>query len=150
VKGENPVSLQIREGEIADSAAIATLLTELGYPVADDFVANKIRQQLGHRDAKLLVAVEDHQVLGLISIHFIPQLALRDFCRISYFCVSKTAQGKGIGTALEEKVCLLARARGCDRIEVHCHSRRKLAHQFYGRQGYSESPKYLIKPLKKV
>jgi GNAT superfamily N-acetyltransferase len=145
------MSLQIREGEVEDSGAIAELLTELGYPVEENFVANKIQQQLGHRDAKLLVAVEDHQVLGLISIHFIPQLALPgDFCRISYFCVSTAARRKGIGTALEEKVCLLARERGCDRIEVHCHARRKLAHQFYERQGYSESPKYLIKSLEEL
>jgi hypothetical protein len=41
----------------------------------------------------------------------------------------------------------LARERGCDRMEVHCHSRRVRAHAFYGRQGYEESPKYLIKKL---
>jgi hypothetical protein len=29
--------------------------------------------------------------------------------------------------------------------EVHCHSRRTVAHQFYERQGYHESPKYFVK-----
>lgn len=32
--------------------------------------------------------------------------------------------------------------------ELHCHSRRKQAHKFYNRQGYAESPKYLIKMLR--
>ncbi|WP_139803611.1 GNAT family N-acetyltransferase, partial [Cronobacter sakazakii] len=82
------------------------------------------------------------------SLHFIPQLALKgDFCRISYFCVSSNARSKGIGRLLESEGETLARARGCDRIEVHCHSRRSDAHRFYYRQGYTESPKYLCKSL---
>jgi hypothetical protein len=32
-------------------------------------------------------------------------------------------------------------------MEVHCHSRRSEAHRFYARQGYIESPKYLMKML---
>ncbi|HZE85293.1 MAG TPA: hypothetical protein VE035_13355 [Puia sp.] len=42
----------------------------------------------------------------------------------------------------------MARSRKCDRIEVHCHLRRKDAHRFYEQQGYTDSPKYLIKSLK--
>ncbi|MFM2483785.1 hypothetical protein [Celerinatantimonas yamalensis] len=38
------------------------------------------------------------QVNVVISVHFIPQLALAgDFARISYFCVADTARGRGIG-----------------------------------------------------
>jgi GNAT superfamily N-acetyltransferase len=48
---------------------------------------------------------------------------------------------------MEEYVVMLAKERGCDRIEVHCHSRRTDAHRFYSRQGYEESPKYLMKRL---
>jgi GNAT superfamily N-acetyltransferase len=140
--------MQIREGEVEDSGAIARLLTELGYPATEDFVADKIQQQRGQPDSQLWVAVEGDEVLGFIAIHFISQLALPgDFCRITYFCVNSASRGKGVGSALEEKVCAIARERGCDCIEVHCHSRRELAHKFYDRQGYSESPKYLVKRL---
>ncbi|WP_017301323.1 GNAT family N-acetyltransferase [Nodosilinea nodulosa] len=139
----------IREGEIADSAAIAALLTDLGYPATADFVASSLPRQLAHPDAALLVAVENSAALGFISLNFIPQLALAgDFCRISYFCVTPEARGQGVGAALEAAACAMAQARGCDRIEVHCHSRRELAHRFYARQGYTESPKYLQKSVK--
>jgi GNAT superfamily N-acetyltransferase len=139
--------MQIREATRSDSAAIAMLLSQLGYPSTEAAVASKI-QQLDHPDAQVLVAVDDADVLGFVALNFIPQLALAgDFCRISYFCVREAARGQGIGTALEAKVCSLARARGCDRIEVHCHARRKLAHRFYSRQGYVESPKYFCKPV---
>ncbi|MBE9112973.1 GNAT family N-acetyltransferase [Nodosilinea sp. LEGE 07298] len=141
--------MHIRSGEIADSEAIAALLTDLGYPTTTALVAGNLSRQLAHPDAELLVAVENNAVIGLISLNVIPQLALTgDFCRISYFCVDPEARGRGIGAALEAAACRLARARGCDRIEVHCHSRRELAHQFYYRQGYTESPKYLQKPIR--
>lgn len=141
--------MQIREANVGDSDAIAGLLALLGYPDTGPFIAEKVTQQINHPDAKLLVAVEDGQIAGFISLHFIPQIAMAgDFCRISYLCVSDTLRGKGIGAALEEQAVVLARARGCDRIELHSHSRRGDAHRFYSRLGYEESPKYLMKMLK--
>lgn len=138
--------MQIRPGEAADSGAIATLLTDLGYPVSPEFVTHSLQRQLTHADAALLVAGEQDAVIGFIALHFIPQLAIAgDFCRISYFCVDPGARGQGVGTALETAASALAWARGCDRIELHCNSRREQAHRFYHRQGYVESPKYLVK-----
>jgi GNAT superfamily N-acetyltransferase len=127
---------------------IAALLDDLGYPVDLHFLTHSIQRQLDHNDAVLLVAVVENTVVGVISLHFIPQLALPgDFCRISYLCVSPAARGQGIGTALEERAYELAQERGCDRMEVHSHSRRVDAHRFYTRQGYTESPKYLVKSV---
>ncbi|MFA6051737.1 MAG: GNAT family N-acetyltransferase [Methylobacter sp.] len=112
-------------------------------------MSKKIKQLLSHPDASLFVAVEGPDVLGFVSLHFIPQIALEgDFCRISYFCVAEAARNKGIGTMLEAEITFQAQRRQCDRIEAHCHSRREAAHKFYYRQGYSESPKYLMKSLK--
>lgn len=139
---------QIREAQIGDAARIAALLAALDYPGTDDFIEARLRQLLDSADERVLVS-EDHGVVnGFISLHFIPQLARRgDFCRISYFCVSPDARGSGIGAQLEQLAVEIARQRGCDRIEVHCHSRRSAAHRFYHRQGYGESPKYLCKSL---
>ena len=87
-------------------------------------------------------------ILGFLSLHFIPQIALPgDFARISYFSIDETARGKGLGARLEEHATQLAREKGCELIEVHCHTRREKAHAFYFRQGYEESPKYLVKRL---
>jgi GNAT superfamily N-acetyltransferase len=87
-------------------------------------------------------------VLGVLSLHFIPQLALAgDFARITYFCVSNEHSRSGIGRKLIEVAEALACERRCDRIEVHCHACRTEAHQFYFSMQYEESPKYLIKML---
>lgn len=80
--------MQVRSAVQSDSAAIAELLVSLGYPGTELFMDEKIRQLLSHPDASLFVAVEGASVLGFVSLHFIPQIALEgDFCRISYFCV---------------------------------------------------------------
>ncbi|WP_207789340.1 GNAT family N-acetyltransferase [Neobacillus terrae] len=91
---------------------------------------------------------EENSLIALISVPFIPQLAIKgDFARISYFAVDKNIRSKGIGRKIEEYFTDLAQKRNCDRIEVHCHSRRQDAHRFYLRQGFTESPKYFIKML---
>jgi GNAT superfamily N-acetyltransferase len=141
--------MQIREATVNDGEAISKLLTSLDYPNTEEFIKKKIEELLNHSDARLLVAVEENNILGFISLHFIPQIALiGEFCRISYFCIDDKYRNKGIGAQLEKASTALAKERGCDRIEVHCHTRRELAHKFYYQQGYVESPKYLLKLLK--
>ncbi|MCE0496108.1 GNAT family N-acetyltransferase [Vibrio salinus] len=140
--------IEIKSPQITDAPVISDLLASLGYPGTQPFIERRIEQLLAHRDAELLVAVDDGSILGVISLHFIPQIALAgDYCRISALCVSEEARNGGIGALLEEKAVELAKQRGCDRMEVHSHSRRVDAHRFYYRQGYVDSPKYLCKSL---
>ncbi|RXJ89302.1 GNAT family N-acetyltransferase [Arcobacter sp. CECT 8983] len=123
-------------------------MNSLGYEGTESFIKRRISELLNHKDEVLLVAEKENKILGIISLHFIPQLALeKDFCRISYFCISNTARSQGIGAILEAKAVELATNRGCDRMEVHCNERRTEAHRFYYRQGYIDSPKYLYKSL---
>jgi GNAT superfamily N-acetyltransferase len=143
-----PPPFEIREPVPEDAPALVALLAQLGYAGADSFISRRLMQQRSHPDALMLVASTGDRLLGFISLHFIPQVALAgDFCRISYFCVDEKARAMGVGAQLEERAEAAARDQGCDRIEVHCHERRVDAHRFYHRQGYEESPKYLMKLL---
>ncbi|MGC1219141.1 MAG: GNAT family N-acetyltransferase [Phormidesmis sp.] len=141
--------MNIRYGRVDDSAKVAELLEQLDYSAAADLIEGKLLRLIQHPDALFIVAVDDaDSVLGFVSLHFIPQLGVeRDFCRISYFCVDSQSRSAGVGKLLEEAIVKLAFVRNCDRIEVHCHSRRSRAHSFYARQGYVEDPKYLLKKL---
>nr|WP_315034785.1 GNAT family N-acetyltransferase [uncultured Chryseobacterium sp.] len=129
--------------------AVGTLLDQLGYPDTETFLPQKIKRLLEDPDEYLSVAEDtDGKAVGFISIHIIPQLALKgDFARISYFSVDENYRSSGIGKMLEEYGEKLARERNCDRIELHCNLTREKAHRFYDRQGYTESPKYLMKKL---
>lgn len=136
----------IRTARRDDHARLVPLMEQLGYPGTADFIEARVAQLLRHPDALLLVAEGEGSVLGVISAHFVPQLARAgDFCRISYLCVDAGARGFGVGAMLLRRVEAEAARRGCDRVELHSHSRRTDAHRFYAREGYQESPKYLQK-----
>jgi GNAT superfamily N-acetyltransferase len=140
--------MNIRNAQLTDGPTIEALLHQLGYPDTGNFLPQKLERMLVDPDERLLVGEAESGIVGFISIHFIPQIAIRgDFARISYFCIADGARGKGFGQEMEEFVVSLARERHCDRIEVHCHWQRSDAHRFYSRQGFEESPKYLIKKL---
>jgi GNAT superfamily N-acetyltransferase len=160
----------IRLATISDWAAIKVLLVQLEYPGAANLPVAKMERMLRDPEEVLLVYEEacdreavdgvrgagrpgdavgaPGQILGFLSLHFIPQIALEgDFARISYFAIDESARSKGVGKKMEEYCSRLARERGCHLIEVHCHARRIRAHEFYFRQGFAESPKYLVKRL---
>ncbi|HEY4290407.1 MAG TPA: GNAT family N-acetyltransferase [Puia sp.] len=138
----------IRRALHTDWPAIVRLLDQLDYPDTAQFMEARLARLLDDKAETLLIWEEDTKILAFLSLHFIPQIALSgDFARISYFSVDDTARSKGIGQQLEEHATQLARERGCELIEVHCHTRRTRAHAFYFRQGYEESPKYLVKRL---
>jgi len=138
----------IRKAKVEDYKQISLLLTQLDYSDTEPFIKEKIEILLTEPNEELLVFEEDKNIIALISVHFIPQLAVKgDFARISYFAVDKNIRSKGIGRKLEEYCNDLALKRKCDRVEVHCHSRRTDAHRFYIRQGFTEAPKYFVKML---
>ena len=140
----------IRLAEAGDGPDITRLLTQLDYPGTEQFLPGKLAALLADPSCIILVWTEPvGPILAFLFLYFIPQIALKgDFARITYFAVDESAQSKGIGRQLEAEATRLARERGCTLLEVHCHSRRIRAHEFYRRQGYEESPKYLIKKLR--
>ncbi|MBA4387456.1 MAG: GNAT family N-acetyltransferase [Verrucomicrobia bacterium] len=138
--------MKIRKANQKDAEAIAALLEQLGYPRTQTFLAERINLLAGDSGEELVVGEEGGRVVAVLSLHFIPQLAVEGpFARISYLCVQEGLRSKGIGRQLEEYAEKAARARGCDRMELHCYARRTDAHRFYFRQGYEESPTYLMK-----
>jgi len=140
--------MKIRLATMQDSFVLSALLTELGYANTEDFIERRLAQMMDDRSEHLLIAERDGRALGFLSLHFIPQLALAgDFARLSYFCIADGKRSEGVGQQLLKHAEQLAKDRGCDRVEVHCHEHRTKALAFYAREGYSESPRYLIKAL---
>lgn len=140
--------MSIRKATLADHPAISKLLEQLGYPGTESYLPRNLEVMLSQSLSTVLVYELEGAVAGFIAFDFIPQLTTRgDYARISCFAVDENIRSKGIGNALEAHFTQLATERKCDRIEVHCHSRRTAAHRFYERQGYEESPKYFVKML---
>lgn len=142
--------MPIRNAKTGDSQAIRDMLEQLGYPLADGFIKEKLKLLFDSKNDEVYVYEEDNKVMGFLTLHFSIQLAFEsNFCEIGYFVVDKNVRSKGVGKQLEEKACEVALARGCDRIEVFSMMHRADAHRFYERQGYSHIQKKFEKILKK-
>jgi N-acetylglutamate synthase-like GNAT family acetyltransferase len=138
----------IRKAKIEDAPAIRILLEQLGYPTIEGFVEERLPKMLSHPDQTLVVYEHEGSVVGFVSLHLVPQVALTgSFAIISYLAVHADYRNHHIGSKLEKYCVDFAAAQGCDRMQVHCHSRRADAHRFYERRGYAESRKYYTKSL---
>ena len=138
----------IRKATLADAPVISNLLEQLGYPGTESYLEENLAVMLRQPSSDVLVYELDNKVVGFIAFDFIPQIVVKgDFMRISCFAVDKDTRSGGVGKQLEDHISQLARERNCNRIEVHCHTRRVDAHRFYERQGYQESPKYFFKSI---
>lgn len=138
----------IRKATLEDSEAIRDLLEQLGYPQPIEIIESKLKQlfQTGWDD--VLVYEDNHKVLAFITLHYSVQLAFdKDFCEIGYFVVDTEARGQQIGDKLETFACQQARMRGCGDVFVYSSLKRKEAHRFYERQGYSQIEKYFEKKI---
>lgn len=140
--------MNIREAELKDAGAIQVLLEQLGYPTEDGFIAKRLGDLSKLTDHFDSVYELNGEVLGFVSLHFIPQIAFEaDYAVISYFIVDDNSRSLGIGKALEEYCTTLAVERKCKRLMVHSNARRTDAHRFYLRQGFVEYPKDFVKFL---
>ena len=131
-----------------DTLAISRLLTQLDYPGTDAFLERHLQEMLSDPREIPLVWADHDTITGFLSMDFSIYPSLRGpVATMKAFAVDQNARSRGIGARLEAEATRLATEKGCDRIIVHCHTRRNRAHEFYGRQGYVESPKYLVKML---
>jgi GNAT superfamily N-acetyltransferase len=109
----------IRTARIDDAEAFIPLLSSLGYPNTLSSLKTRISAILKNPDAVLLVAAStfSDQAVGLISLHFIPQLGIEgDVARIGFFVVHENHLGAGIGKMLELEGERISRERGCNRM----------------------------------
>jgi len=140
--------VNIRLAQWEDTETICYLLKQMGYSQPLKVVQEQFQILSKDPNAITLVAADDLKVYGVLSLYFIPQIALQgDFAKICYLCVDENMRSKGVGHLLVKEAEQQARRRGCDRMELHSGMQRPLAHQFYLREGYVEAPKYFRKAL---
>lgn len=140
--------MQIRNATYKDAPAIKLLLEALGYTTRMSILVNQLEMMFGKNDHEVFVYELQKEVVGFVSVHFMPQLAFDGgLVFISYLSVDESVKGHGVEKALEEQVVKEARLRKCDRIQVHCMDWRVPARLFYVQQGYQEYPQYFTKRL---
>lgn len=140
----------IRKARLSDSKAIASLLSQLGYPSNIGSFQRRLKNLAGRLDL-ILVAVEGHKVLGFISLHLIPMVHEEGFLgRVTALVVDVNRRGKGVGRKLLGAAEAYARKKGAVKAEITSREPRKGAHAFYRGMGYKEYRTRFLKRFKKT
>ena len=93
-------------------------------------------------DGNILTVVElDGAVVGCLQMTFIPGLSNQgaDLALIEGVRVDTSLRSQGLGQQLIEWALEMARARGCQAVELFTHKTRTAAHRFYDRLGFEQS-----------
>ena len=89
----------------------------------------------------LVVAEDDHRVVGTLQLSFLPGLARRGALRaqVEGVRVHPEKRNGGLGRALLQWAADEAERRGCALIQLTSDKQRADAHRFYTRLGYVPS-----------
>jgi GNAT superfamily N-acetyltransferase len=140
--------MTIRNATYMDAPAIKLLLEALGYSARTSLLVGQLESLYGKDDHQIFVYELEKEVVGFVTVHYLPQLAFDGgVAIISYLSVDESIKTPDVAGALEKHVAEKARERKCERIQVHCLDWRTPAHQFYLSHGYTEYPKYFTKRI---
>jgi GNAT superfamily N-acetyltransferase len=139
-------TINLRTAALEDSALIAALMCQLGYPASATEIAERIRRFAAIPSERVVVAEQECKLVGVVSVHLIPLLhATGNLGRITALVVHETVRGQGVGKQLVEDAERWAWSNDCNRIEVTSGDHRDGAHQFYQACGYTFDERRFLK-----
>lgn len=141
-------NVAIRRAEIADAAALADLMTQLGYPTRASEMEMRMEAIRADRNYATFVALSEGKVCGMIGTfscytyeHNNPS------ARILALVVSEKMRGQRVGEALIGAAERDLAQRNIRRVAVNARFERKRAHEFYEKLGYTKNGFRLVKEL---
>lgn len=141
-------SFNVRRAADTDTAAIASLVTQLGY--YSDAAQVKARLDLlrDHPDVCALVAEREGRVVGMIGLMAFPAFH-RDGLHgyVTAMVVDEAVRGAGAGKALLASAEAWFAERGVKRVNLTTALHREDAHAFYEKRGYTFTGKRYTKIL---
>jgi GNAT superfamily N-acetyltransferase len=138
----------IREARRSDAAAIAGLLSELGYPAEAAQVERRLDRIADDPSSRLFVAEANGDLAGLGGVHVLPLVEHDEVgCMVTAMVVGAQHRRRGIGTELVRAVEREARSRGCNRLVLGSADRRADAHAFYESLGFEATGRRFVKTL---
>ena len=121
----------IRSATADDAPALATLLSQLGYPTPAESVPARLFA-VARDGGTVFLAQGADGPLGLAALTSHAAIhAAAPVAYITALVVSEQARGMGVGRSLVDAAERWARARGCVRLSVTSAERRTDAHAFY-------------------
>lgn len=138
----------IREATDQDTAAIALLITQLGYETTEDEMRNRMQRIGADTQYVSLVASNEKSVTGFLGLAFGLYYEYNGiYARIVVLSVAPEAQCEGLGRKLVAAAEEIAKARGAITFIVNSGLQRPEAHKFYEGLGFLWKSKAFYKAL---
>ena len=141
-------ALTVRLATEDDAEAIASLLTDEGYPSGPSDIVERL-SRYGSPHSQVIVADHEGAVLGFIALHALPRFEQSDrVIRIMALVVDAGERDRGVGHLLMEEAERIGRELGAAYVEVTAGHHRPDARHLYESLGYDASvAAYLRKRL---
>lgn len=127
----------IREARPFDSARIATLTEQLGYPATEAGIRERLETLGAGGNHAFYVVEADGIVAGWVGVRTDLSLESGPYAMIVGLVVDEARRGERLGERLVLAAEAWARGRGATRLRVHSNVVRERAHNFYQRLGYT-------------
>jgi GNAT superfamily N-acetyltransferase len=131
--------MTIREAAVDDAAAVADLLTQLGYPHDEDAARARLGGWADGERHRVLIAERGEAVAGFVAVAAVPYFERAgSWARIGALAVDGAHRRRGIGRELVAAAEEAAASWGCVTVEATSSRRRREAHRFYRSLGYED------------
>ncbi|MBI1782865.1 MAG: GNAT family N-acetyltransferase [Sphingobacteriales bacterium] len=128
-----------RTAMISDAADMAVLNTQLGYPSTTESLTQNLEKVLILPDNIVFVAEHHHKVVGWTNIRLNSTIESGTVCEIWGLIVDEAYRGNGIGKELIQRAKEWTKQQGINKLRVRTNVKRKDAHRFYFREGFTET-----------
>ena len=137
--------MRIRQATVEDSAVIAQLMAQLieasgyeGWQVSPEQVEESLRKMANGDAYQVLLAEDEGQVVGLLSLSFRHTLFhSAPSALIDELVVERAHRRRGVGQQLMTEAIKRCRAAGCCEVEVSTERSNEAAQEFYRQHGFS-------------
>src|SRR5688572_25437553 len=133
---DRPMSGAVRVAVKEDLPAITRLSAQLGYPVGEDELGERLEALKRHPGQQLLLWEEDDEVVGWAHVSECLGINHPPRAEITAMVVDEKWRSRGVGGKLVNAVEAWAKARGLSQLRVRSQEKRSRAHAFYLNQGF--------------
>jgi ribosomal protein S18 acetylase RimI-like enzyme len=132
------MSISVRTGTIADSAPVARLVSDMGYPTSPAQMQERLKSILADDDYRMLVASDDKDIVGVIGTRVGRRYESDGFYgQIMVLAVARDRQRQGVGRMLLQAAESQFMREQISVVVVNSGNQRAAAHAFYEKNGYT-------------
>jgi GNAT superfamily N-acetyltransferase len=130
--------VKIRQAEIKDVERIAILSEQLGYSVTIGEIKQRLSKIIKNDSYIIYVAtIANEHVIGWAQAHIYEIILMPNQALLHGLVVDENYRNNGIGKLLMQRIEEWAYKVGCEGVQIRSSIRRKEAHLFYEKIGYT-------------